>query len=153
MVYDAERDKRDEAVYAEHKQALALGIKRILAKTNKGELHSYESDEIGFLSGRGQAQVSTWWGMGIVFLTMLFLAVISVVLVFAPTQSGEPPMFGALFLTLFAGLFSLYSFKLSRSEYKARQIRLKRGKPQPSSRQSYDLNHLENQWKAKNPGQ
>lgn len=153
MVYDAEQDKRDDEVYAEHKKAIATGEKRILAKTRQGELHSYADEEIGFLTGSGHSQVSTWWGMGIVFLFMLFLTVISVVLVFSPTRIGEPPMFGAFVLTLFAGLFSIYSFKLSREEYKARKLRLKRGKPQPSSRQSYNLKHLEDQWKASNPEQ
>lgn len=65
VVYNRERERRNDAVYAEHKSAVAAGKKRVLRKTSTGELHSYSADEIGFSPGRGQAQVSTWWGMGI----------------------------------------------------------------------------------------
>ena len=60
MVYDRERERRNDAVYAEHKRAVAAGEKRVLRTTSTGELHSYPGDEIGFSPGRGQTQVSTW---------------------------------------------------------------------------------------------
>lgn len=76
MVFDRERDRRNDAVYAEHQEALARGEKRVLRRMDTGELHSYPGDEIGFSPGRGQVQVRTWWGMGIVtaVLGLLFVA-------------------------------------------------------------------------------
>lgn len=66
MIFAAgKRERRNDAVVTEHKEALARGEKRVLRVTTTGELHSYADDEIGFSPGRGQAQVSTWWGMGI----------------------------------------------------------------------------------------
>lgn len=53
-MYDRERDRRDDAVYAEHKRAVAAEEKRVRRRTKTGELHSYPSDEIGFSPGRGQ---------------------------------------------------------------------------------------------------
>ena len=64
MVYERERERRNDAVFAEHKSAVAAGEKRVFRTTSTGDLHSYPGDEIGFSSGRGQVQVSTWWGMG-----------------------------------------------------------------------------------------
>ena len=57
MVYDPERERRNDAVHAEHKQALARGEKRVLRTTATGELHSYAGEEIGFTPGAGQVQI------------------------------------------------------------------------------------------------
>lgn len=85
------RERRNDVVYAEHKAALARGEKRVLRRTNTGELHSYPGDEIGFSPGRGQAQIRTWWGMGIVsaFLGLMFLG--STVLFLASFRQGTAP--------------------------------------------------------------
>jgi hypothetical protein len=74
-VFDSERERRNDAVYAEHREALSRGEKRLLRKTATGELHSYAGDEIGFSPGRGQAQVRTWWGMSIVSAVLWLLSV------------------------------------------------------------------------------
>lgn len=137
MYSDVER--RNDAVYAEHKAAVAAGEKRVLLNTNTGELHSYPADEIGFTPGGGQAQVSTWWGMGILAVVAVILTVFSVVLLLAPLGQGEGPMWGALFLTALAGAFTFYAVTLSRQEYHATQLRKLRGSPKPSSTGRVDI--------------
>ena len=131
MVFDRERERRNDAVYAEHKEALARGEKRVLRKTSTGELHSYASDEIGFSPGRGQVQVRTWWGMGILAALMGLLFVGSWVLLLMPLGKGEQPFWGALFLTGMAGLGAWYTLGLARDEYRAAKLRKERGAPQP----------------------
>ncbi|MDR6415646.1 hypothetical protein J2808_002387 [Pseudarthrobacter sulfonivorans] len=91
MVYDREREKRNDTVYAEHKRAIAAGEKRILRKTSTGELHSYPADEIGFSPGRGQAQVSTWWGMGILMVFSASVFVTCLWLFLRPSGMGAHP--------------------------------------------------------------
>ncbi|WP_460667968.1 hypothetical protein [Kocuria himachalensis] len=56
MVYDPERARRNDAVYAEHQQALAAGEKRVLRTTATGELHSYANDEIGFTPAQARSR-------------------------------------------------------------------------------------------------
>lgn len=103
MSFDRERERRNDDVYAEHKEALARGEKRVLRKTDTGELHSYPADEIGFSPGRGQVQVRSWWGMGILTAVMGLLVILSGVILLAPVSRGEQPFWGALFLTAFGG--------------------------------------------------
>lgn len=141
-MYDRERDRRDDAVYAEHKRAVAAGEKRVLRRTRTGELHSYPSDEIGFSPGRGQAQVSTWQGMAFLAAFAACGAVFSVVLLLAPLSGGEGPMWGALFLTALCGGFAFYAFGLARDEYAATRLRKLRGSPAPGSG-AVDLSLLE----------
>lgn len=133
MVYDRERERRNDAVYAGHKQALARGERRVLRMTATGELHSYAGDEIGFTPGRGQVQVSTWWGMGIVTAVFGLLFVFSWVLLLAPLVKGEQPFWGALFLSALPGLLGWYSFRLARAEYRAAKLRKERRAPNPGS--------------------
>ena len=130
-MYDRERERRNDAVYAEHKEALARGKKRVLRRTDTGELHSYADDEIGFSPGRGQAQVRTWWGMGIVSAVMWLLFGASLVFLLAPLTHGEGPYWGALFLTALAGLGGWYMFGMARDEYRASRLRKKCGGPKP----------------------
>lgn len=134
MAYDRERDRRDDAVYAEHKQAVAVGEKRVLRRTSTGELHSYPGDEIGFTPGRGHAQVSTWWGMGIhaVFAVLMFL--FGCLLFVLPALNGEGRLFwGALWVIGLVGFFVPYAFNLARHEYRATQLRKRRGSPKPGT--------------------
>ncbi|MBT2537019.1 hypothetical protein [Arthrobacter sp. ISL-69] len=133
MVFDRERERRNDAVYAEHKEALARGEKRVLRRTDTGELHSYPGDEIGFSPGRGQVQVRTWWGMGIVTAVLGLLFIASWVILLLPLGKGEQPFWGALFLMALAGLGSWYTFGLARDEYRATQLRKERGTPKPGS--------------------
>ncbi|WP_422759014.1 hypothetical protein [Paenarthrobacter sp. C1] len=119
------------------------GEKRVLRKTSTGELHSYPADEIGFTPGRGHAQVSTWWGMGVLTLVMVLLLAAGVWLFQRPLWEGDTPDWGALWLIGFVSLMSLYTFKLARDEYKATQLRKLRGSPKPSSSGSVDINLLE----------
>lgn len=134
MVYDRERDRRDDAVYAEHKQAIAAGEKRVLRRTSIGELHSYLGDEIGFTPGRGHAQVSTWWGMGILAAVMVLMFLFGCLLLVQPLLDGEGRLFwGALVPIGFAGFFAPYAFNLARDEYRATQLRKRRGSPKPGT--------------------
>lgn len=143
MVYDRERFEREDAVYAEHKKAVAAGEKRVLGKTSRGELHSYPADEIGFTPGSGQAQVSTWWGMGIITVFLGLGLIIGVWLFQRPLWGGGLPDWGALWLIGFAGLMTLYTFNLARGEYRATRLRKLRGSPKPSSSGGVDINLLE----------
>ena len=143
MVYDREQFEREDAVYAEHKEAVAAGEKRVLRKTSTGELHSYPADEIGFTPGSGHAQVSTWWGMGIIMMIMMIGLVVGVWLFQRPLWEGGPPEWGALWLIGSAGLMTLYTFNLARDEYRATKLRKRRGSPKPSSSGRVDINLLE----------
>ncbi|MFY9634968.1 MAG: hypothetical protein WAL27_09620 [Cellulosimicrobium cellulans] len=129
----SERERRNDAVYAEHKEALSRGEKRVLRRTDTGELHSYAGDEIGFSPGRGQAQVRTWWGMGIVSLVLGLLFVASWIILLMPLGKGEQPFWGALFLTALAGLGCWYTLGMARDEHRAARIRQERGAPRPGS--------------------
>lgn len=143
MVYDRERERRNDAVYAEHKRAVAAGEKRVLRKTSTGELFSYAGDEIGFTPGRGQAQVSTWWGMGIlmVFSATLFIAMCW--LFQRPLWEGGAPEWGALWPIGICGFATPYAFILARDEYKATQLRKLRGSPKPGTSGVVDIDLLE----------
>lgn len=142
-MYNPERERRNDAVYAEHKKAVAAGEKRVLRKTSTGELHSYPADEIGFTPGSGHAQVSSWWGMGILMVFMAFILATGMWLFQRPLWDGKLPEWGALWLIGFAGLMTLYTFKLSRDEYRATQLRKRRGSPRPGSSGRVDINLLE----------
>jgi hypothetical protein len=128
-----ERERRNDAVDAEHKRALARGGKRVLRRTDSGDLHSYPSEEIGFSPGRGQAQVRTWWGMGIVTAVLGLLAVLSLVMVLVPTGSGGQPFWGGLFLTALGGFGAWYTFGMARDEYRAKKLRRERHSPEPGT--------------------
>lgn len=134
MVFDREGERRNDAVYAEHKEALARGEKRVLRKTATGELHSYAGDEIGFSPGRGQAQVRTWWGMGILTVFMGLMFVGSWALLLMPMGSGEQPSWGKLFSIALSGLGGWYMFGLARDEYRATKLRKERSAPKPGAR-------------------
>ena len=131
MVFDREAGRRNDAVYAEHKDALARGENRVLRKTHTGELHSYPADEIGFSPGRGQAQVRTWWGMGILTAVMALLFVTSWWILLAPLAAGDRPFWGALVLTTLTALGAWYMFGVARDEYRAAKVRKVRGSPTP----------------------
>jgi hypothetical protein len=133
VVFDREAERRNDAVYAEHKAALARGEKRVLRKTHAGELHSYPADEIGFSPGRGQAQVRTWWGMGILTALMALLFVTSWWILLVPLAAGGQPFWGALVLTVFGGLGAWYTFGMARAEYQAKKLRKERGAPEPGA--------------------
>lgn len=133
MSFDRERERRNDEVYAEHKEALARGEKRVLRKTDNGELHSYPADEIGFSPGRGQVQVRSWWGMGILTAVMGLLVILSLVILLAPAGRGEQPFWGALFLTAFGGFGAWYTFGMARDEYRAKRLRAQRQAPEPGA--------------------
>lgn len=143
MNYNREQERRNDAVYAEHKKAVAAGAKRVLRTTSTGELHSYPADEIGFTPGNGQAQVSTWWGMGILMVVMVLILATGVWLFQRPLWEGNPPEWGALWLIGFAGLMTPYTFKLARNEYRATKLRKLRGSPKPGTSGRVDTNLLE----------
>ena len=128
-----DRQQRDDVTRAEHQQALARGEQRVLRTTATGELHSYAADEIGFTPGRGHAQVSTWWGMGIVTTVLWAGFAFSWVLLLAPGGDGGRPFWGALFLMVLAGLLGWYTLGLARDEYRAARLRKERGIPKPGT--------------------
>jgi hypothetical protein len=131
--YNDGRERRNDDVYAEHKAALARGEKRVLRKTNTGELHSYPADEIGYSPGRGQAQVRTWWGMGILTAVMVVLAVLSLVILLIPVPDGGQPFWGGLVLTAFGVFGAWYTFGMARDEYRAKKLRRERHAPEPGA--------------------
>ncbi|WP_458781403.1 hypothetical protein [Arthrobacter sp. D3-16] len=133
MVFSREAERRNDAVYAEHKEALARGEKRVLRKTDTGELHSYPADEIGFSPGRGQAQVRTWWGMGIMSAVLGLSAILSLVILLIPAESGGQSFWGALFLTALGGFGAWYTFGMARDEYRTKKLRKERGAPEPGA--------------------
>jgi len=134
----SERKRHNEAVYAEHQAAVAAGQKRVLRNTSTGELHSYPA-EIGFTPGSGQAQVSTWWGMGIIAVGAAILTVFSIVLLLAPVGQGQGLMWGTLFVTALGGGITFYAVSMSHREYRATQLRKLRGSPKPSSSGRADI--------------
>lgn len=133
MTFDRDRERRNDEVYADHKAALARGEKRVLRRTNTGELHSYPGDEIGFSPGRGQVQVRSWWGMGILTTVMVLLVILSLVILVLPLGNGEPPLWGALFLTALGGFGAWYTFGMARDEYRAKKLRKERSAPDPGA--------------------
>lgn len=143
MVYDRQRELRNDAVYAEHKKAVAAGEKRVLRTTSTGELHSYPADEIGFTPGRGQVQVSTWWGMGILMIISAAILVTCLWMFQLPLWDGQQPEWGALWPIGLTGFFTPYAFILARDEYRATQLRKRRGSPRPGTSGSVDINLLE----------
>jgi len=132
-MFDREQERCNDAVYAEHKQAVARGEKRVLRTTATGALHSYAGDEIGFTPGRGHPQVSTWWGMGIVTAVLGLLFVFSWVMLLTPVMEGRQPYWGALFLIALSGFLAWYCLGLARDEYRATRRRKERGAPEPGT--------------------
>jgi len=133
VTFDRERERRNDAVHAEHKAALARGEKRVLRTTSTGELHSYPADEIGFSPGRGHVQVQTWWGMGILTGVMVLLTVLSLVILLRPLPDGGQPFWGALVLTAFGIFGAWYTFGMARDEYRAKKLRKERHAPEPGA--------------------
>jgi hypothetical protein len=133
MPDELRRLKQDEALTAEHDEAVARGEKRVLRRTRTGELHSYPADEIGFTPGRGQAQVRTWWGMAVLAVVMALLTLGSVAVLLAPLRVGQGLAWQALLPLVLGGLFTWYSVGLARDEYRAKQVRTERGSPEPGA--------------------
>jgi hypothetical protein len=143
LVYSSEAERRNDAVYAEHKKAVAAGEKRVLRRTSSGELHSYPGDEIGFTPGRGHVQVSTWWGMGILMAFSGTVLVACLWLFQRPLWEGQPPEWALLWPIGMSGFFTPYAFILARDEYRATQLRKRRGSPKPSPSGAVDIDLLE----------
>ena len=133
MTFDRDRERRNDAVYAEHKAALARGEKRVLRRTDTGELHSYPGDEIGFSPGRGHVQVQSWWGMGILTAVMAVLVILSLVILLRPVTDGGQPFWAALLLTAFGIFGAWYTFSMARDEYRAKKLRKDRNAPEPGA--------------------
>lgn len=142
MVYDRERDRRDDAVYAEHQQAVAAGGKRVLRRTRTGELHSYPAEEIGFTPGSGHAQVSSWWGMGILVLFIAAMFIFGLMMFLGPLKDGgDSPLWGALWVMAMAAAFIPWGIKLARAEYRGKKLRRLRGSPEPGTG-SLNIHHM-----------
>ncbi|WP_445153655.1 hypothetical protein ACTWLI_09460 [Arthrobacter sp. Hor0625] len=136
MPQDAADHQHDEEVRARHERAVAAGEKRLLTRTmDRGRLHSYAADEIGFARAGSGPIVTTAFGMVVLAVVFAAVTVFSVVLVAAPTSQGESPMWGALVLTVIGAAGVLYAARLAVSEFRARRIRRERGLPEPSPRQ------------------
>ena len=131
MTNQASRWARDDETRARHEQAVAAGERRMLARTENGELHSYARDEIGFPregSGPIASSSTQMWILAGVFAVFVAL---SLLLVAAPTQQGEPPFWGALFLTIGSLTGSLHAAHFARAEARAKRVRRARGVPEP----------------------
>ncbi len=136
MPKNADDRRHDDEVRSRHEQAVAAGEKRLLTRTlDRGRLHSYAADEIGFARAGSGPIVTTAPGMVVLALVFAALTVFSLVLVAAPTSQGEGPLWGALVLTALGAAGVLYALRLAVSEFKARRIRRERGLPEPSPRQ------------------
>lgn len=136
MPKNADDRRHDDEVRSRHEQAVAAGEKRLLTRTlDRGRLHSYAADEIGFARAGSGPIVTTAPGMVVLALVFAALTVFSLVLVAAPTSQGEGPLWGALVLTAIGAAGVLYALRLAVSEFKARRIRRERGLPEPSPRQ------------------
>lgn len=136
MPKNADDRRHDDEVRSRHEQAVAAGEKRLLTRTlDRGRLHSYAADEIGFARAGSGPIVTTAPGMLVLALVFAALTVFSLVLVAAPTSQGEDPLWGALVLTAIGAAGVLYALRLAVSEFKARRIRRERGLPEPSPRQ------------------
>lgn len=136
MPKDAADHQHDEEIRTRHERAVAAGEKRLLTRSmDRGRLHSYAADEIGFARAGSGPIVTT--ASGLVLLAAVFAAVtvFSVFLVAAPTSRGESPLWGALVLTVIGAAGVLYAVRLAASEFTARRIRRQRGLPEPSPRQ------------------
>ena len=134
MDNDATRRHEDEQTRAWHEHAVAAGEKRLLTRTlDGGRLHSYAADEIGFSPGRGQVQVRSWCGMGILTVVMGLLVMLSLVILLAPVGRNEQPFWGALFLTALGGFGAWYTFGMARGEYRAKKLRQGRRVPEPGA--------------------
>lgn len=134
MDSELSRWRQDQAVTAEHEEAVARGEKRVLRKTKAGVLHSYPADEIGFTPGSGQPQVRTWWGMAVLAVVVALITLGSVGGMFlVPMSRGHGPQWGGLFLVAMGGLFTWYAVRLARDEYRAGKVRKERGSPEPGA--------------------
>ena len=136
MDNDAARRYEDEQTRAIHEQAVAAGEKRLLTRTmDRGTLHSYAADEIGFARA-GSGPIATT-APGMLALGVFFAAVtaFSIFLIAAPAVNGQDPVWGALVLTVGGIAGVVYAVRLALSEFRARKIRRQRGVPDPSPRQ------------------
>ncbi|MEV7131312.1 hypothetical protein AB0N24_00340 [Arthrobacter sp. NPDC093128] len=125
----------DDLVRAHHEQALARGEKRVLFRTVDGRLHSYAKDELGVVTASSQPQVRSAVGFLMMAVAFAAVAVFSIFLVAGPTNRGQDPMWGALFLTA-AGLGgALYAIQMAQVASRAKRLRAERGIPEPTARQ------------------
>jgi len=134
MMYDPERERRDDAVRAEHEKAVAAGEKKVLMRTRDGQLHSYARDEIGIVPAGSHVKITSAPGMALLAAFFVVVAVFTVALVVAPTSQGQDPMWSALWLTAGTLAFAVYAGRLARAEVRARRVRRARGVPAPSTR-------------------
>ena len=119
--------EHDDAVHAEHQAALARGEQRVLYLTNEGMLHSYTKTELG-----GPPNGSTrWWQNlpGLLFLLpmsglCLYVGITNPV---GTATAQWAAFFGALLMTL-AVVYLVWEMVVV---YRARQVRLRRGSPDP----------------------
>ncbi|MBO9703948.1 MAG: hypothetical protein J7474_00325 [Arthrobacter sp.] len=136
MVYDRERDRRDQATRAFHKEALARGEKRSLYRTKSGELYSYAQDEIGFGRIGLGPKVGTWVGMAVLALLMIGLFFVSLYMLLVPRPQDDPstwkPFWGALWLTALSLGGTWLTVRFTILELKARAVRRERGVPEPA---------------------
>lgn len=136
MPKDAADRQHDDEVRSRHDRAVAAGEKRLLTRTqDRGRLHSYAADEIGFARAGSGPIVTSAFGMVVLAVVFAAVVVFSLVLVAAPASHGESPLWGALVLTVIGAAGVLYAARLAISEFKARRIRRERGLPEPSPRQ------------------
>lgn len=130
--HDPAREQRDETTRAWHNMAVAHGDDRMLLRTTAGELHSYRSEEIGFITGGTGVNISTGRGMLIAavpcFAAALALAWFTIFS--APGATGGERTGLVCVALAFAGLGWLF-LTYARREGRAKRLRKARGLPEP----------------------
>lgn len=127
------QDRRNDAVFAAHQEAVAGGEERVLRMTKSGDLHSYRSDEIGSGPAYGSKEVTSWWGLSLLAAVGWAMFAASWLIVFMPTRTDAGPAWGGLVVTVLGAGLGTYAAALARREYRARRTRRRRGVPEPSS--------------------
>ncbi len=136
MVYDAARQRRDDATTAEHERLVqATGVRRILSRAQNGELVSYLPEEYG--NGRKSIGPTITTARGyIVFVSILSVFFVILVAVLGvqrldPTPEFEQPAWVWLMPLLWLGVVALFA-RYMVIEIRADRLRKERGLPVPS---------------------
>ncbi len=138
MVYDAERDERDLVTRAFHDERVAAGERRILARGNDAELHSYTPEEYGVLRA-GPGPVLTTLRGHMIFTGLVLLGLIGFIWMYASLyfRPIPTPPWGGWLLGVGIFLVFLYFARNLKIEWRAHQLRKERGLPTPTDSTVY----------------
>lgn len=128
MARDPDRARRDEEARAHHR---ALGGSRILARGKDGELHSYTPGEYGNSTHGLESQVRSVWGMALLTLVLMAMAVACLVAFIVSFSTGEGPVWLGLLGAVVLGAFAWIGRQGALVELRAKLTRRRRGIPDP----------------------